>query len=69
MQKKLFRNYLFRVTFWGINGTQEVRTVKVMMDTDDEDTAGVRAERLTGIKNYIRRKVELLPPYTDPWER
>ena len=69
MQKKFFGNFLFKVTFWGINGTREMRTVKVLMDTDDENLAGARAERLTEIKSCIRRKVELLPPYTDPWER
>ena len=71
MQKHLFGNYLFRVTFWfqRIDGTRGMRTVKVIMDTPDENLAGAEAERLTEIKTYSHRRVEILPPYTDPWER
>ncbi|MFZ5559401.1 MAG: hypothetical protein ACOZAL_01245 [Patescibacteria group bacterium] len=62
---------MFQVTFWfkGADGIKQTRTLKVLLDTNDKNLAGAEAERLTEIKSYIRRKVELLPPYTDPWER
>ena len=65
-QKRLFANYLFKVSFYLERRLGGVIEVKVFMDTNDEQAAIQKAAELAQIDHCIHAKAELLP-HLDPF--
>jgi len=67
-QKKLFVNYLFKVTFYLERRLGGMMEIKVFTDTNDEKAAIQKAAKLVQVDHYIHAKAELLP-HLDPLAR